>query len=68
MSCVHDISETEDPMQYLIIEKGHRDLLLSAAGRPRQTLALKPWTTEWSADFIEGKGRGRVVFLHGEQK
>jgi hypothetical protein len=66
MDCIHEIPESEDPMQYLIIGDTHRELVMSAAGRPRESSALKPWATEWSADFIEGKGRGRVVFLHGE--
>jgi hypothetical protein len=65
MSYVEDIPEETDPMEYLKIDKESHDLVLAAAGSPREGTALEPWTTEWAADFIEGKGRGKVLFLHG---
>jgi hypothetical protein len=65
MSCVKDTVE-DNPMQYLIIEKNIKSLLLAVAGSRSEKTALKPWATEWTADFIEGKGRGNVIFLLGE--
>jgi len=66
MNCVAELVHQEDIMKYLIIDKKSRNLLLSAAGSPRESTALKPWTSDWTADFIEGKGKGKVIFLHGE--
>ncbi|KAF8859027.1 P-loop containing nucleoside triphosphate hydrolase protein [Acephala macrosclerotiorum] len=60
-----EIAAEPNPMEYLIIDEDNRDLVLAAAGPPREGTAIKPWTTEWSADFVEGKGRGKVVLLHG---
>ncbi|OTA96207.1 hypothetical protein M434DRAFT_141672 [Hypoxylon sp. CO27-5] len=66
MSFVEDLeTDGEDPMSYLIIDPMKRHLVEAVAGCPREGTALKPWDTDWAADFIEGKGRGRVVFLHG---
>ncbi|KAI1408648.1 hypothetical protein F5Y13DRAFT_182548 [Hypoxylon sp. FL1857] len=66
MSFVEDLeTEGEDPMNYLIIDPNKRNLIEAVAGSAREGTALKPWDTDWTADFIEGKGRGRVVFLHG---
>jgi len=67
MSFVEDLdTDGEDPMKYLIIDPKKSQLVEAAAGSPREGTALKPWNTDWTADFIEGKGRGRVIFLHGE--
>jgi len=65
MGCVEEMPLESDPMKYLIIDKDDNDLVLAAAGPPREGTALKPWTAEWSADFVEGKGKGKVVLLHG---
>jgi len=66
MSFVEDLEiGMKDPMKYVIMNPDKRALIEAAAGSPRQGTALKPWTTDWSAEFIEGKGRGRVIFLHG---
>lgn len=59
------IESTEDPMSKLIMEEEKKVLIKAAAGSPREGRALKRWDTEWTADFIEGKGRGRIVFMHG---
>ncbi|KAF2703586.1 hypothetical protein K504DRAFT_538690 [Pleomassaria siparia CBS 279.74] len=49
------IVEDGDPMNSLIIDKESRDLLIAAAGRLLQGTALEPWTTGWTADFVQGK-------------
>lgn len=54
-----------NPMKYLIMGQEKQEMIEAVAGSPRKGTALKPWTTDWSADFIEGKGRGQVIFLHG---
>lgn len=67
MDFVEDLVEdTIDPMTYLIMDSDRSKLIEAAAGAPRAGTALQPWTTDWNADFIEGKGRGRVIFLHGK--
>ncbi|KAI1504847.1 hypothetical protein F5X99DRAFT_370075 [Biscogniauxia marginata] len=66
MSFVDNLeTDGEDPMKYLMIEQEKSRLIEAVAGSPREGSALKPWNTEWTADFIEGKGRGKVIFLHG---
>ncbi|KAH7157947.1 hypothetical protein B0J13DRAFT_543154 [Dactylonectria estremocensis] len=65
MSFVEDLEVDKNPMKYLIMNPEKRRMIEAAAGRPREGTALKPWTTNWNADFIEGKGRGQVIFLHG---
>ena len=65
MAYVQEVPSEPNPMEYLIIDKTNRDLILAAAGPPREGTALKPWDAEWSADFVEGKGKGKVVLLHG---
>lgn len=65
MNSVEEIATEPGPMEYLIIDEDNRDLVLAAAGPLREGTAIKPWTTEWSAEFIEGKGTGKVVLLHG---
>lgn len=67
MSFVEDLEvEKKDPMKHLIMNPSRRILIEAAAGSPRSGTALKPWTSGWSADFMEGKGRGRVIFLYGK--
>lgn len=65
MDFVTDIAFYENPMRHLIIDADKQDLIQAVAGRPREGVALRAWTVDWDADFVEGKGRGRVVFLHG---
>ncbi|KAI8674623.1 AAA domain-containing protein [Fusarium keratoplasticum] len=65
MSFVEDLVIDSNPMKHLIMSQEKQEMIEAVAGSPRKGTALKPWTTDWSADFIEGKGRGRVIFLHG---
>ncbi|KAJ3467742.1 hypothetical protein MRS44_005306 [Fusarium solani] len=65
MSFVEDLVIDSNPMKYLIMSPEKQEMIEAVAGSPRKGTALKPWTTDWSADFIEGKGRGQVIFLHG---
>lgn len=70
MACVSEIPEEPKPiMDNLIIDSASKELILAAAGKPRDSnhAALSAWSTSWSADFVEGKGRGKVIFLHGRQ-
>ena len=67
MDFVEDlVVDKKDPLTYLIMDLDKRKLIEAAAGAPRIGTALKCWTSDWNADFIEGKGRGRVIFLHGK--
>jgi hypothetical protein len=66
MTSVAPVAEISDPMKELIIDDDYKKLLLDAAGQPLEGTAVEPWTTGWNADFMEGKGRGRVVLLHGK--
>ncbi|KAL2690174.1 hypothetical protein Neosp_004243 [[Neocosmospora] mangrovei] len=66
MNFVEDLVVDSNPMKYLIMSPEKQDMIEAVAGSPREGTALKPWTTDWSADFIEGKGRGQVIFLHGK--
>lgn len=65
MSFVEDLVMGSNPMKHLIMSQEKQEMIEAVAGSPRKGTALKPWTTDWSADFIEGKGRGQVIFLHG---
>ncbi|RSL85403.1 hypothetical protein CEP51_003379 [Fusarium floridanum] len=57
--------DKNDPMKNVIIDRSKRNLIEAAAGFRRKKHGVEPWDTDWTADFVEGKGRGRVVFLHG---
>lgn len=67
MNYVSDIPKPKfPPMNYLKLDEGSTDLILAAVGKPTDSNGLKPWGSDWSADFIEGKGKRKVVFLHGK--
>ncbi|UPK96024.1 hypothetical protein LCI18_006959 [Fusarium solani-melongenae] len=66
MNFVEDLVIDSNPMKYLIMSPEKQEMIEAVAGSPRKGMALKPWTTDWSADFVEGKGRGQVIFLHGK--
>ncbi|KAF7675956.1 hypothetical protein GT037_005461, partial [Alternaria burnsii] len=64
MTCVVLASEEDDPMAELIIIDYYKTLLLAAADQPLRGTIVELWVTGWNADFVGGKGRGRVVLLH----
>lgn len=61
-----DTEESRDPMKNLIIEERNKLMVEAVAGRPREGTALKSWDSDWNADFTQGKGEGRVIFLYGK--
>ncbi|KAM0418755.1 hypothetical protein ACHAPT_012353 [Fusarium lateritium] len=65
MNFVQNLVIKGNPMRDLIMNPEKQEMIEAAAGSPRTGTALKPWTTDWSPDYIEGKGRGQVIFLHG---
>lgn len=60
MNYVKDKSLEKNPMKHLQLEDENKELLL-AMSNVHKGNQVKPW----AADFIKGKGEGRVILLHG---
>lgn len=53
------IDRTENPLKNLVIPSKRLDFIKSLA------LQTSSPQTQWSADFVHGKGSGHIVLLHG---
>ena len=60
MNYVKDIYLEKNPMKHLQLEEETKELVL-AMSNVHKGEGIKPW----AADFIKGKGEGRVILLHG---
>ena len=67
MTCVIPASENDDPMAELIISDDYKKLLLAAAGQLLRGTIVEPWVTVRNADFVGGRGRGRMVLLYARR-
>jgi hypothetical protein len=57
------VESSHDSIDNLVISESALRTIRALASRRDRTTAQ----TFWSADFIEGKGVGQIILLHGER-
>ena len=56
---IHRVSSSKESIKNLVLEEAELETIRALSRRHSSKNDV------WAADFIEGKGKGRIVLLHG---